>query len=374
MSLTILGIGTAVPDAVYNQDEALFVARALCSGTQEQATWLPNMYTHTGIDQRHLCLGRAVIDDLIHGTRHSQSVFLPKFSPDDAGPTTGERMTIYREQAPLLALAASAQALERAGVPAAQLTHLVSVSCSGFGAPGWDIGLVKDLDLSPRIQRTHIGFMGCHGALNGLRVARAFVDADSRAKVLLCATELCSLHYHYQWNPQKFIANAIFADGSAAAVCLPGSFPNSSLGTRPPALRLTASASFLVPHTEDAMTWNVGDHGFVMTLAKRVPDIIGKNLRPFLEPWLAEHDLAIADVASWAIHPGGPKILDAAGEALGLSADLLRPAREVYAAYGNMSSPTVLFILDHLQKQGGKPPCVALGFGPGLNVEAALFH
>jgi predicted naringenin-chalcone synthase len=122
------------------------------------------------------------------------------------------------------------------------------------------------------------------------------------------------------------------------------------------------------------MTWNVGDHGFVMTLAKRVPEIICKNLRAFLEHWLGEHGLAIADVASWAIHPGGPRILDAAGEALGLTADLLRPAREVFAAHGNMSSPTVLFILDHLQKRGGKPPCVALGFGPGLSVEAALFH
>jgi alpha-pyrone synthase len=367
MSLAILGIGTAVPTAVCNQDEALFVAQAVCSGTQEQATWLPNMYQHTGIDQRHLCLGRAVVDDLIHGTRDSQSVFLPKSNADDAGPTTRERMKIYQEEAPLLAGAAAARALARAGVRAEQITHLVSVSCSGFGAPGWDIGLVKDLGLSPRIQRTHVGFMGCHGALNGLRVARAFVDADPRAKVLLCATELCSLHYHYQWDPQKFIANAIFADGSAAAVCVPGA-------STTPAWRLIASASYLVPQTEDAMTWDVGDHGFVMTLAKRVPEIIGKNLRALVEPWLAEHDLAVADVASWAIHPGGPRILDAAGEALGLSGDLLRPAREVFATHGNMSSPTVLFILDHLQTRGGKPPCVALGFGPGLNVEAALFH
>ncbi len=367
MSLTILGIGTALPVAVCNQDEALFVAQAVCSGTEEQVTWLPNMYQHTGIDQRHLCLGRALVDDLIHGTRDSQSVFLPKFSADDAGPTTHERMKIYREKAPRLAVEAAAEALDCAGVPTEQITHLVSVSCSGFGAPGWDIELVKHMDLSPRIQRTHVGFMGCHGALNGLRVARAFVDADPSAKVLLCATELCTLHYHYQWDPQKFIANAIFADGSAAAVCVPG-----VSAMRP--WRLTASASYLVPHTENAMTWNVGDHGFVMTLAKKVPDIICKNLRAFVEPWLAEHGLAIADVASWAIHPGGPRILEAAGEALGLSADLLRPAREVFAAHGNMSSPTVLFILDHLQKQGGKPPCVAIGFGPGLNVEAALFH
>jgi predicted naringenin-chalcone synthase len=122
------------------------------------------------------------------------------------------------------------------------------------------------------------------------------------------------------------------------------------------------------------MTWRIGDHGFDMTLAKKVPEIISKNLRRFMEPWLREQGLALADVRSWAIHPGGPKILDAAGEALGLAPAMLDGAREVFAAYGNMSSPTVLFILDHLQKRGEQPPCVALGFGPGLNVEAALFR
>jgi predicted naringenin-chalcone synthase len=367
MSLTIASFGTAVPNAAYNQDEALRIAQALCSGTQEQTSWLPGMYQHTGIQRRHLCMGRALIDDVIHGTRHSESVFLPNFAPEDAGPTTHQRMQVYRDEAPLLAIESAAQALERSRVRADQITHLVSVSCTGFNAPGWDIALVKALGLAPRVERTHVGFMGCHGALNGLRVARAYLEAERRAKVLLCATELCGLHYHYQWDPQKFVANAIFADGSAAAVCLPG-----ESGAR--GWRLVSSASYLVPETEDAMTWNVGDHGFVMTLAKRVPDIIRKNLRAFVERWLAEHELSIADVRSWAVHPGGPKILDAAREALDLLADSLLASREMFSSYGNMSSPTVLFILDHLQRQNAQPPCVALGFGPGLNVEAALFR
>ena len=370
MSLAIAGLGTAVPKAEYDQDEALSVAQAVCSGTKEQTSWLPNMYKQTGIAKRHNCLGRVLLDDLIHGTRHSQSVFLPKFTADDCGPTTQQRMETYREMVPLLAMEAAAQALERARLAAAEITHLVSVSCTGFSAPGWDVAVIKGLGLSPRTQRTHVGFMGCHGALNGLRVARALVDADPKARVLLCATELCTLHYHYQWDPQKFIANAIFADGSAAAVCVPGA---SAAVKKGEAWRLTASASYLVPDTENAMTWDIGNHGFTMTLAKRVPEIIAKNLRAFVEPWLAEQGLTIAEIRSWAIHPGGPKILDAAGEALGLDAALLLPAREVFAAHGNMSSPTVLFILDHLQKAGAKPPCVALGFGPGLNVEAALF-
>jgi alpha-pyrone synthase len=367
MSLAILGFGTALPAASYDQNEALFMAQSLCCRTEEQTTWLPSMYEHTGIDKRHLSLGRALIDDVIQGTEHSQSPFLPKRTADDRGPSTQERMRLYREQAPLLARQAATRALENAGMPARAITHLVTVSCTGFYAPGWDVALVRDLGLAATTERTHVGFMGCHGALNGLRVARALVDADPRVKVLLCATELCGIHYHYGWDPQKVIANALFADGAGAVVGVAGASAAAEW-------RLTASGSYLVPGTENAMTWDIGDHGFNMTLAKKVPDIICKNLRAFLEPWLAKQRLSIRDVRSWAIHPGGPKILDAAGEALGLAQDLLLPAREVFAAHGNMSSPTVLFILDHLQKRGSEPPCVALGFGPGLNVEAALFR
>jgi predicted naringenin-chalcone synthase len=370
MSLVIAGIGTAVPPASYDQREGLFIAQSLCCRTPEQSTWLPNMYSHTGIDKRHLSLGRALIDDVIAGTTHTQSAFLPRHTEGDRGPTTRQRLAVYREQAPLLAIEAAKKALENAALPAQAITHLVTVSCTGFSAPGWDVTLINELGLRPTTERTHIGFMGCHGALNGLRIARAFIDANPEAAVLLCATELCGIHYHYGWDPQKVIANAIFSDGSAAVIGVSDRRRIVKEAAR--AWRLTASGSYLVPDTADAMAWNIGDHGFEMTLAKRVPEIICRNLRSFLEPWLAAEGLSIGDIRSWAIHPGGPKILDAAGEALGLPPALLLRAREVFAAYGNMSSPTVLFILEHLQKCQSEPPCVALGFGPGLNIEVAL--
>jgi predicted naringenin-chalcone synthase len=121
------------------------------------------------------------------------------------------------------------------------------------------------------------------------------------------------------------------------------------------------------------MTWSVGDHGFVMTLSKRVPGLIAAHLRPWLERWLTGQGMTPADVASWAIHPGGPRILEAVEEALGLPREATRVARGVFAAHGNMSSPTVLFIVDELQRRRAPRPCVALGFGPGLAAEAALF-
>jgi alpha-pyrone synthase len=367
MSFTILGLGTAVPTEAIDQTMALRLAETLCCQTAEQATWLPTMYGQTGIQRRHMVVAGAIVNDVLANTRHSQSVFLPTGQPGDPGPTTAERMVQYVQHAAPLAIDASRRALAESRIPPVDLTHLVTVSCTGFHAPGVEFELIRALDLPPTIERTHVGFMGCHGALNGLRVARAFAAADPGARILLCATELCSLHYYYGWDPQKMIANALFADGAAAVV-------GGNLGTQRSAWQHVASASRLFPGTSDAMTWTLGDHGFEMTLAKKVPSLIAAHLRPWLETWLQAHALRLADVASWAIHPGGPRILSAVEESLGLAAGATWASREVFARFGNMSSPTVLFILDRLRQADSPRPCVALGFGPGLVAEAALFR
>jgi predicted naringenin-chalcone synthase len=383
MTLSILGIGTAVPDTLLSQADAFGIARWLCCRTKEHETWLPSMYDGTGINTRHICLGAGVVRDVLDGTRHSGSVFLPTGRPDDRGPTTAQRMEHYAASAPPLALTASRTALDRSGLPPSAITHLITVSCTGFLAPGVDVSLIRGLGLPPTVQRTHIGYMGCHGALNGLRVARAFADADPAARVLLCAVELCSIHYHYGWDPQKMIANAIFGDGAAAVVGAPGwenrtdttdttdmCHAASAEGT----WCATSSGSCLVPDSTEVMTWSVGDRGFEMTLSKRVPGLIAAHLRPWLEGWLGGEGLSVADVASWAVHPGGPRILSAVEEALRLPRAATAAARAVFAEFGNMSSPTILFILDRLMREGAPRPCVALGFGPGLMAEGLLLR
>jgi predicted naringenin-chalcone synthase len=325
------------------------------------------MYRQTGIDRRHMVLGEPVVRDLSDGTRLSGSVFLPRHTDDDKGPTTGQRMAIYTAEAGPLAVRAAGAAMRQSGLGTDDISHLVTVSCTGFHAPGVDYEIITGLGLKPTTQRTHVGYMGCHGAMNGLRVARAYGEADPDCRVLLCAVELCSLHYHYGWDPQKIIANAIFADGAAAVV---GAGQDSAPRD---CWQLRASGSCLFPKSADAMTWTVGDHGFEMTLAKKVPSLIAQNLRPWCESWLREHDLALGDVGSWAIHPGGPKIVCAVEEALGLPRAVTAIPNEVFAAYGNMSSPTVLFIIDEMRRRNAPRPCVALAFGPGLTAEAALF-
>jgi predicted naringenin-chalcone synthase len=368
MSFAILGVGTARPSTILNQDESMAVARAVCCKTANQASWLPALYRGSGIETRSLAFDPAVIRDILNGTRHTASPFLPNGEVDDRGPTSGKRMQHYREQAPRLACDAARSALERSAVPARRVTHLVTVSCTGFFAPGVDVALVKSLDLNPTIARTHVGFMGCHGALNGLRVADAFTAADANARVLLCAVELCGLHYHYRWDPQKMVANALFADGAAAVVGAPEALAPAS------AWRMAATASCVMPDSEDAMTWTISDYNFEMTLSKRVPGLVARHLRPWLNQWLDEHHLDVRQVTSWAVHPGGPRILAAVEESLELRPDALEDSKAVLAECGNMSSPTLLFILDRLRRRNAPRPCVALGFGPGLAAEAVLFR
>jgi predicted naringenin-chalcone synthase len=278
-------------------------------------------------------------------------------------------MQQYERRAGPLALEAARAALDDAQFDAERITHLITVTCTGFSAPGFDLAWVDELPLRRTVQRTQVGFMGCHGALNALRVARAICHADPEAAVLLCAAELCSLHFQYSSHPQAIVSNALFGDGAAAAVIssAPGTATASTDGWR-----LAASGSLVVPNTSDFMSWRIGDHGYEMRLSPRVPEAITQRLGPWLDSWLSEHGLKRSDVGSWAIHPGGPRILQACGAALALSPAALEPSTTVLSTLGNMSSPTVLFILRELRRRAAQLPAVMLAFGPGLTIEAAL--
>jgi predicted naringenin-chalcone synthase len=357
MSLAILGLGTSVPPCALSQGRAAELSSAISGHSPEEADRLSVLYGLTGIARRHV----AMLDE--------GGVVPEAVSREPEGPSTAWRMARYEERVGPITLRAARQALEESGVSPSEITHLVTVSCTGFVAPGFDIGLIRSLGLDPSVSRTHIGFMGCHGALNGLRVARAFTASEPGSRVLLCAAELCSLHFSYEAGadaPDRLVSNALFADGAAAAVGVP------SVEARAGSWRLIGSGSVLVPGTAEAMTWRVGDRGFVMTLSPEVAPLIRSHLAPWLEAWLGRYGLSAGEVGSWAVHPGGPRILDAVRDALGLDRSAMAESRSVLRDYGNMSSPTVMFILDRLIRRGAPRPCVAMGFGPGLVVEAAL--
>jgi predicted naringenin-chalcone synthase len=364
MTLAILGIGTAEPAYSIAQNEAAELASTFCLTTPQQAQTLQALYRRTRIDRRG-----SVLLEQPEGTSPRQTFMAPALSEEDQGPSTGARMARFAEEAPPLALAAARTALGGSGIAPAEITHLITACCTGFAAPGFDVRLIKGLKLSPGIARTHVGFMGCHGALNALRVASAFAGASPAARILVCATELCSLHYQYGRGSEKLVANAIFADGAAAIVC--GASEQSPVAD---GWQLVANGSHLFPGSEDAMAWRIGDHGFEMSLSPRVPELIATHLRPWLESWLGSAGLSLADVATWAVHPGGPRIVSQVAAGLGLPEEATAVSQQVLKECGNMSSATILFILERLLTQNAPRPCVALAFGPGLVVEAALFR
>ena len=364
MPLHVHGIGTAVPAHAISQEHAADAASLRGCTSPEQQRQLKALYRLSRVKKRHSVLLESGSDS----GEARQSFFPPARGDEDRGPTTAERMARYEAEAPALGATAAGRALENAGRAPGDVTHVVTVSCTGFAAPNFDLGLVRELGLPRTVARTHVGFMGCHGALNGLRVASGYADSDPQACVLVCAVELCSLHYQYGWNSDLAVSNGIFADGAAALV---GGAAPSSAGDD---WRLARSGAALLEDSAELMAWRIGNHGFEIALSARVPHVIETALAPWLDAWLASQQLSRRDIATWAIHPGGPRILESVAAAAGIGREAYAISQEVLGEFGNMSSPTILFILDRLRQRRAPRPCLALGFGPGLAVEAALFR
>lgn len=362
MSMALTGFGTAHPEHSLTQHDAAELHATFCRIDEVRSRTLRALYRRSGVSRRHC----AVLDTSEGPLAERQSFYPAARDDDDRGPPTARRMELYETVAPELAAQASRRALEAADVCADQVSHLVTVSCTGFIAPGLDAHVIGALGLPRTTRRTHVGFMGCHGALNGLRVAESFASADPDTVVVVCAVELCSLHFAYGWDPDMLVPNALFADGAAAVVGRP--VVDASAGE----WRVEACGTLLLPDSEEDMSWRIGDHGFRMTLSPRVPDIIAARVGDWLGSWLGEHGLGVEDIASWAVHPGGPRILGAVERAAGLGKEQTQTSRDVLGEFGNMSSATVLFILERLRASDAPRPCVALAFGPGLVAEAVL--
>ncbi len=361
MSFVIRGFGTQVPPFSMAQTRAAEAIFPFAEAAGARKRTLQALFRRSSIRKRH-----CVLLESEEGEQDAwRSFYPPAADAREQGPTTAVRMARFEEEAPSLAAGAGRRALAAAEMTPEDITHLVTISCTGFFAPGLDAHLVELLGLSRGVHRTHVGFMGCHGAMNGIRTGAAFTGADPEARVLVTSVELCTLHLAYGWDPDDAVANAIFGDGAAAVV-------GSGAPGGPGDWRVTANGTFLIPDSRDAMSWRIGDHGYRMTLSARVPDLIQAHLSSWVQAWLGEEGLEMEDVASWAVHPGGPRILTAAEEALGLDRSRNRTAREVLAAHGNMSSATILFILQAMQAQDAPLPLVGLAFGPGLVVEAVL--
>ncbi len=359
MGCYIHGIGTALPTERMSQDEVLAMSTEIICEDARQERRMRMLFRRAGVDSRHTAIPWQ--------SGHEWKALPDAINPGH-GPRTGPRMRLYAELAVPLAVQAATRALDDAGLQPRQITHLVTVSCTGFDAPGVDVRLIESLGLRPTTQRVHVGYMGCHGAINGMRVVRGLAAADPTARILMCAVEICSLHYRLTWDEEGIIGNALFADGAAALVAMSAPSPQTALW------EIQGTGSSLIPDTTDEMSWRIGDHGFEMRLTSQVPLSIKRALRPWIESWLDGVDSSPDAVQGWVIHPGGPKIIDAVEESLELTASQTAMSRGVLRELGNMSSPTILFILERMRKNRSPGPIVTLAFGPGLMVEAAFLQ
>jgi alkylresorcinol/alkylpyrone synthase len=294
-------------------------------------------------------------------------------------PSTGTRNDVYVERSPALFEAAARDALARAdGITAADVTHVVTVSCTGFFAPGPDYLLVRALGLAASTRRLHIGFMGCYGAFPALRSARDTCLADPDAVVLIVCAELCTLHLRSSSDPDAIVASSVFADGAAAAIVTARPAPEGSR-----VLDIEVLETVLTPVGEGDMAWSIGDSGFDMVLSSYVPHIVEQHVDEALAA-LWTDGLTASDIDLWAVHPGGRSIVDRVQNRLGLDDHQVAASRKVLREAGNMSSATVLFVMrEALTGEGGAwsstaPPrpqrVVAMAFGPGLTVETGSFR
>lgn len=302
------------------------------------------------------------------GVRTRQAAVSPLLE-DVSEWSTERRMRRYQVEAIPLGKEAVGRALTDAGVAADELGMFAVCSCTGYATPGLDILLARDMGMSPNVQRLFVGHMGCYAALPGLGTVADFVVARGRPALLLCA-ELTSLHLQpagTRADIQQIVSHALFSDAAAAVVLTPG---ESQAGY---AIREVAAVTDT--STADHMTWEVTDSGFRMGLSPQVPQVLSLHVRKLVDDLLARHDLTIADIDGWAVHPGGPKILDVVEQELALPPDALAASRGVLSAYGNCSSPTVLLVLDALRRRP-RPPrwVVMLAFGPGLTLYVTLLQ
>ena len=349
-------IATAVPDHDVHGAFVAFADNLLAAKAENRVRALFNrMATRSGIEHRYSVLTPNHASTEFHINAH-------EFYRTGAFPHTADRMAVYEKFAPVLLR----RALDRLALNPAErdgITHVIVTTCTGLYAPGLDFEAVDHLGLRTDVERTMIGFMGCYAAINGLKTARHIVRSEPASKVLMVNLELCTLHLQETADLEQVLSFLVFADGCAASL----------ISAEPTGFALDSFRAVLIPTTRDLITWKIGGVGFDMLLSGQVPGAIAKALEHGGTDVLA--DLPKEEIALWGVHPGGKSVLDAVERGLGLPAGALNCSREVLERFGNMSSATVMFVLERLlaEARPGDKGC-AMSFGPGLTAETMLFH
>ncbi len=360
----LVGIETAVPEFACPQNKIRDFMLEVQGETERKRSFIQKVYAGSAIERRY-----SVLPDFILPLE--ERTFFPRNKELEPEPTTAARNALFCVEANNLAALAAERLLAR--IPTLkknEITHLITVSCTGFSAPGFDYHLVKELGLEPGVHRFHLGFMGCFAAFPALKLAQSLCLSQPGAKVLIVDVELCTLHFQKTFEPDTVVANALFADGAAAVLVTDDPGLVTEEGT--PRLQLSDFASRLIPGSDKEMAWIIGEHGFDMKLSSYVPRLIEHNIPTILDELFQQAGWTKNDELMWAVHPGGRAILDKTTAVLGLEEGALAVSYQVLASFGNMSSATIFFVLKALLEKGRLGPVFACAFGPGLTVESAL--
>ena len=356
-------IETLVPEISYTQEFACEVMKTWTPDPKAQR-YINKVYSASGISKRH-----SVVRDF--GQDGSDSLSIYRNNGELREPSTGERNAVFVDESRAMVQEVARRAMENCStVSTGDITHLITISCTGFYNPGPDLAVMDALSLSPDVERFHLGFMGCYAVFPALKMAEQFCQSNPSATVLIVSVELCSLHLQIKGDLDTVLANSVFADGAAAAV-VSGKQPAQS-GR---AFDIAHFACSLAPEGIEDMAWDIGDKGFNIVLSKYVARIIGAKIERIISGMLARRDMNLQDIDTWAVHPGGRSILDKIETSLKIEAEQIQASRKVLFDYGNMSSPTILFVLAEILQgsstENGERVC-AMAFGPGLTIETAI--
>ena len=349
-------IATAVPDHDVHAAFVEFADKMLAEAPDPRVhTLFQRMAHRSAIEHRYSVLTPNAASTEFTVNAH-------EFYTRGSFPGTAQRMQIFERFAARLAQ----RALDRLELTATErcaITHVIVTTCTGLYAPGLDFDIVDHLGLDTSVERTMIGFMGCYAAINGLKQARHIVRSEPQSKVLMVNLELCTLHLQETLDLEQVLSFLVFADGCAASL----------ISADPHGFAMDSFRSMLIPDTRGLITWRIRGVGFDMLLSGQVPAEIGNALAVSGPALLGPH--TVSDISLWGVHPGGKSVLDAVQRGLSLPASALDASREVLCRFGNMSSASVMFVLERLlrQAQPGERGC-AMSFGPGLTAETMLFH
>jgi predicted naringenin-chalcone synthase len=360
----IISIGTAVPKYRHEQDTILRFMQQIYALNDGERRKLQFLYRQSAIESRY-----SVIPD------YSQPAmdwsFYPATENLEPFPSLEQRMEWYNRHAAPLSVEAINACLAGKAQPQ-EITHLITVSCTGMSAPGLDLQIAEAMGLPTNIFRSSVNFMGCYAAIHALKLADALCRSTPGAKVLVVCTELCTLHFQHEPTTDNITSSLLFGDGSAAALVVseePGSAHSQ------PGIRIDGFYSEILTKGKKDMAWELSSTGFRMTLSNYIPDLIEEDLAPFVDRALAKSNLQRDAITHWCAHPGGRKILEAIYKSLHFTNGHLDDSYAVLKEYGNMSSPTLLFVLQRImarldhQKEN---KIFGVAFGPGLTMETFI--